>query len=280
MVSTVLSTNATTQSLDGKYIFAGIILLFFICICIYQRYNSEDIFIFIRICDRNCDSDPEDRYYDPKCKNCNKIKKIIDKKANEKKAKENRVTTRSMSRRYAKYLREQEEREYTGCFGPNSSVRMSDGSFKEIHNIKRNDKVWTPNGIANVEFSITLGSNLPNQHMCKLNNTWITPYHPMLINNIWVFPTTITPPIMMQMPIVHNLVLDIGHIIEVNGVLCCTLGHGIKGNVIEHDFFGNKNKIINSMVNQPGFEEGSPIFKNVIAIRDNNGLVINWVDNI
>jgi hypothetical protein len=101
MVSTVLSTNATTQSLDGKYIFAGIILLFFICICIYQRYISDEILIFIRICDRNCDSDPEDRYYDPKCKNCKEWKKKIEKKEKEINAKKNRVVTRSMSRRYS-----------------------------------------------------------------------------------------------------------------------------------------------------------------------------------
>jgi hypothetical protein len=226
-----------------------------------------------QVCDNNCDSD--NNYLDPDCENC---KKLIKEKKYQQMISyvKNKVHyTRGYYQKVRQYFEEQRK---IGCFGPDSNVLMSDGSYKQIQYITRNDKVWTPDGPSDVEFLITLGSNLTNRNMCKLNNTWITPNHPVFKDGIWEFPITLTPSIMMYMPIVYNLILSNGHIIDVGGVLCCTLGHGIKGNVIGHDFFGDKNAILNSIKNQPGFAEGLPVFKNAIGIRDKNNLVVGLIE--
>ena len=56
-----------------------------------------------------------------------------------------------------------------------------------------------------------------------------------------MFPHRLTPTKELQVSTVYNLVLPAGHIVDIDGVLACTLGHGIKGNrIIEHEFFGTQ----------------------------------------
>lgn len=38
----------------------------------------------------------------------------------------------------------------------------------------------------------------------------------------------------------YNLILDQVHIINIEGFLCSTLGHGIKGEIIGHNYFGTE----------------------------------------
>jgi hypothetical protein len=80
------------------------------------------------------------------------------------------------------------------------------------------------------------------------------------------------------MPLVYNMVLDMGHIIRVNGILSVTLGHGFTGPVIEHGFFGNKAAIVDALSKQPGFAEGRPVFQNLNVHKDATGCIVGWYD--
>ena len=59
----------------------------------------------------------------------------------------------------------------------------------------------------------------------------------------------------MSNPLVYNFVLSTGHILVVDGVACCTLGHGLKGDVIEHAFYGTQ-AVVNDLKAFPGWTSG------------------------
>jgi hypothetical protein len=67
--------------------------------------------------------------------------------------------------------------------------------------------------------------------------------------------------------------------VNVNGVLSCTLGHNFMGAVIQHDFFGNNERILAALSVQPGFDVGRPVFENLVAVKDAfTGQITGWID--
>jgi len=168
-----------------------------------------------------------------------------------------------------------------GCWAPGSKVRMADDSFMSVEEIRSGMNVWTVDGPALVELTLVLGTYMPTQVMCKMDKLTITPWHPVLINGKWVRPADIVNIEEMVMPTVYNMILDKGHIIEVDGVLTCSLGHDMTGDVIEHGYFGNKTQILNDLKNQPGFDEKRPIFKNLKVHKDVvTNDIIGWYDDV
>ena len=81
---------------------------------------------------------------------------------------------------------------------------------------------------------------------------------------------------------VYNLILKDRKSIYVENVICCTFGHGIEGNVIEHPFFGTEavvNNLKNNFTNE--YENGyiKSINKGTFLINiKNNILNINEFD--
>ena len=169
-----------------------------------------------------------------------------------------------------------------GCWAANSMVRMADNTFMPIEQIRGGMKVWTiNNGIAIVEYAIVINTDIGKQVMCKLDNLIITPWHPVLINGVWQYPADITTIEEYSMSTVYNLILTKDHVIEIGGILSCTLGHMLKGNVIEHDYFGNKELILRDIQNQPGFHEKLPVFTNLKVEKNITTLkTIKWFDDI
>ena len=151
-----------------------------------------------------------------------------------------------------------------------------------IQDIKAGMKVWTFNNrSATVEYVVVINTIIKKQLMCKLNNLLITPWHPVFINGVWKHPADIAPINEYDISTVYNLIINKDHIIEIDGVYSCTLGHGLKGNVIEHEYFGNKELILRDIKNQPGFHNKQPIFKNLKVEKSINTLLtIKWYDDI
>lgn len=168
-----------------------------------------------------------------------------------------------------------------GCWAPKSLVRMADNTYIPIEDIKVGMNIWTIKGSAVVEYIIVINTKDINQPMCKLNNLIITPWHPVFIDNKWEYPANITDIKEYNMPTVYNLIINKDHIIEIGGILSCTLGHMLKGDVIEHQYFGNKDLILYDLKNQPGFTENRPVFTNMKAEKDINTMkIIKWYDDI
>ena len=164
-----------------------------------------------------------------------------------------------------------------GCFQGDCNVKLADGSAIPIKEIQPGYSVWTPAGPAKVVALVTCGSKKKSQPMSQINKLCITPWHPILKDDQWVFPGSIALYSERLVSTVYNLVLDKGHIVSVEGVLCCTLGHGFKGPVIEHSFFGTS-AVIDCLKGVDGWSVGRPTFKNLTTIRSTNGTILMWKD--
>lgn len=55
---------------------------------------------------------------------------------------------------------------------------------------------------------------------------------------------------------VYNFVLENSNTLDINGVCCAALGHGIKGENIEHDYFGTE-KVLQDLKKFNSFDKGS-----------------------
>jgi Mg-chelatase subunit ChlD len=175
-----------------------------------------------------------------------------------------------------------------GCFAGHVRIMAWDPTEetyvrRPISEIRPGDFVWTMQGKAKVEVFVTCGSKNPQQMMSKVQGKsgicLLTPYHPyMTMNGVWVTGRDTVGDEAMPISTVYNLVLDKGHIIDMEGVFCCTLAHGIHGKVIGHDFFGTT-AVIDSMKRQTGFP--CPVYKNLEVRRDPvSGLINDWYDDI
>ena len=158
---------------------------------------------------------------------------------------------------------------------PGSKVLMADFTYKLIEDIRKGDIVWTATGDGIVEHAVKIGSMDPCRPMCKIGDLWITPYHPVLVNETWEFPATISAVTERMERNLYNLVLDHGHTVQICGVLTCTLGHGMSGEIIHHPFFGNKDHVLNYLSVLPGFAVGRPVFSNLDTLKQ-DGIVSAW----
>jgi len=168
-----------------------------------------------------------------------------------------------------------------GCWGPKSMVRMADGSRKAIELVEPGDKVWTDIGEAEVEFTLELGNHdSPLKNMCRVGNLLLTWYHPVKQGGIWVPPCTVAQVKVMNVPVVHNLIVSRGHVLDIDGTLTVSLGHGLTDEGVKHDFFGSKERILNAIKEQPGFANKRVVYRNLVAIRDPSiSEIVGWRDS-
>ena len=184
-----------------------------------------------------------------------------------------------------------------GCWTQEAKVRMADKSKLpiKIKDLKRGDMVWTPHGPAAVLFLVKLTCQTnPMKRMCRIGNNpanaLISSHHPVFnkYDNKWNFPKDIWPCERVLQPTVYNVLLNSKHIISVDDIESPTLGHGLTGPVIEHDFFGNYSVIMRTLMKHPYYASSSGDstsglieYNNLEIIRDpETGLVCDWIENI
>ena len=85
---------------------------------------------------------------------------------------------------------------------------------------------------------------------------WITPYHPIRLNNTWRFPCDVSPSIYpVPCLAVYSFVLDRCHVLNINGVDCIGLGHGLTEPIAAHPYLGTE-AILRDLQGLPGYNEG------------------------
>ena len=166
-----------------------------------------------------------------------------------------------------------------GCWAPGSLIKMASGFWAAIEDVRKGHQVWTIAGPATVEYAIEIGTKQPKQPMVLLGELLITPWHPVLDKMVWRHPADLGSIQDYAVSKVYNLVLSHGHIVNVSGILTVTLGHGFKGQTIEHAYFGNKDLVLYDLASQPGFAEGRPVYKNLMAKKE-NGQIVGWYDDV
>jgi hypothetical protein len=201
------------------------------------------------------------------------------------------------------------------CFTGDSLVRLADGTEVRIDALKRGSLVATPLGARSVavvvKTSITAIANANAKgegreargrglELCYINGLKVTPWHPILHENKWVFPADVVTPreASPDVDAIYSFLLqphadDAAHAMIVGGVTCVTLGHGLTGtngtnaraeveieaekDVRVHPFFGSYPKVLNALITLPGFYEPDGIVQCVGAFRGEDGLVGGFV---
>jgi uncharacterized protein YegL len=166
-----------------------------------------------------------------------------------------------------------------GCFHGKCEVLMAEGKTKPCEDIKKGDIIYNKNSGDSVVLCV-IKIKCEN-NMCKMvniNGLNITEYHPVknpyTIEQEWVFPCDIGESKDIGCDYMYNFVLDKNHIVNINNVLCVTLGHGFTDNaVITHNYYGTDN-VINDLRKMRGFKEGLITLKSNCVIRDENNKVI------
>ena len=161
-----------------------------------------------------------------------------------------------------------------GCFTGNTLIYTDLNNMKQICDITKGDQVLTTNqNITTVKCVIKFDID---SNIVVINNLGITPWHPIrkLKDSKWKFPITYSNPIKTNHNVVYNLVLEDGHMIVSNGYECVTLGHGLKDEIVKHDFFGNN--IIEHLKKTNGWDNGLIHFKKNCFLK--NDTQINGID--
>eukprot|EP01084_Bolivina_argentea_P303054 523171_1 len=170
-----------------------------------------------------------------------------------------------------------------GCFDEYCYVQMNDNKMKYVKDLNIGDIVKNGFMVKCVVKYKCKNNKMVLTTLCGYNGLKITPYHPIRVNNEWVFPVDVWGGVTKEeigCEYVYNFVLESGHVLNVNGIECCTLGHGFQeNNVIKHEYFGT-DRIVNDLrlwdVNQ--WKNGEIVLDYGCFKRDeNSGLVCQLV---
>jgi hypothetical protein len=157
------------------------------------------------------------------------------------------------------------------CF-TDGLVLMADGTEQDVSTLQPGDRVAGGHQIRCV--IKTLISGIPIVRLGHGRGAGFTLYHPILLKeNTWAHPCTVGHSERSNASALYNFVLWTGHILTLNGVKTCTMGHDFVGDpVIEHAYFGHrvpgKRNILDDLSASPGFEHGYVIWSNVQIEND------------
>lgn len=151
------------------------------------------------------------------------------------------------------------------CFSGECLVRYADGTYEyRVNEIRAGDILWTTAGgrmvtgvvVTRVESQEMVGvesahatgnASLEGVEGGKL---WVTPWHPVFVGGRWVFPAELegTERNTISGGEVYSFIMEKddderAHTVEIGGIICVTLGHGLTGigtdDVRTHPFFGD-----------------------------------------
>ena len=152
-----------------------------------------------------------------------------------------------------------------GCFHPKNTVERWTGQSWEtipITQVQSHNELRTPSGgLAEVKCIIKIPCTHRRAQFIQLDDLTITPWHPIKVDEKWVFPMEYrgVEPMILNCSWVYNFVMHTEHIVQVSGYNAVTLGHGFKGDVVEHNFWGRS--VINVLQEKHGWFGGYVILK-------------------
>jgi Mg-chelatase subunit ChlD len=166
-----------------------------------------------------------------------------------------------------------------GCFSGLNKVNTPGGS-RLVRDVKKGDILTTvlpdgSEGKAKVICSVVSKPPGGTMDLVSIAGLKITPWHPMkMVANepTWHFPGDLVKAIdhRAEEPIdeVYTFVMEEGHVVIVEGFPVCCLGHGFKGAVIEHAYFGTQ-AIIDDLKQLDGWDDGSVLYNDLKKLAAN-----------
>ena len=141
------------------------------------------------------------------------------------------------------------------CYGYGSKI-LTDKGYLSIQELKKGAQIYDGNHYNTVK-CILRTSITSFTKMCKIGDLLITPWHPIYVDGIWMFPCETHPQEYdYYVPYVYSVYAPGAKIAILNGVETATLAHGIENeNVISHDFWGTQ-KCIEVLMQMRGWSDG------------------------
>jgi hypothetical protein len=170
-----------------------------------------------------------------------------------------------------------------GCFSGDSIVKNANGENTFVENLKKGDLVECPvSGKTTEVLCLIAMPKLRSRKMVFFEKTGlkITPFHPVRVGGQWVFPHDLVNDIDIIWEFVYEAVYNVlttGSSLSVNGVVACTLGHGLTEAVVNHEYFGNFDAIVADLknVDAEGFGRGFvEVNENIQYVRNEQTLLI------
>jgi Hint-domain/VWA / Hh protein intein-like len=127
-----------------------------------------------------------------------------------------------------------------GCFAGDCLVEMADKTFQMVKQVKSGDYLSTPEGPARVLYKLESAVHSGCLEMFQIGKLIITPWHPVKLAGAWTFPATVPSlkSVVLETFTVHNFVLDLGHVITIEGTQVVTAGHSFTDSICAHPYFG------------------------------------------
>lgn len=177
----------------------------------------------------------------------------------------------------------------TPCFDGKCICLMKDGSYKTLDSLKKGDIFY--NGTIVQCILKTRCENGKCEFVCfKDSGLLVTPWHPISIDNHWVFPIDIASCASYECDFVYSLLvlhddgINYASSVVINDIECITLAHGIQNDIVaSHPFFGSY-QIVEFLKTCEGWENGIVFLdahQGDTAIRDKStGLIIKLIETV
>jgi hypothetical protein len=151
-----------------------------------------------------------------------------------------------------------------GCISGSCTILKADGSLCLVSEVVAGDRLaCSANGKSSAVVLCVLVTHILSgkTRMATFSSgLCVTPGHPVLLDGIWVRPKDVTTPRLVDCEFYYNFLFQpgTGTALVVNGTLCVALGHGTKGDVREHAFWGSWEALAAAMrsLDKEGFERG------------------------
>ncbi len=145
------------------------------------------------------------------------------------------------------------------CFAATCAVKLKDGEKVKAVTLQRGMEVLTPIGPKKVE--AILMTKVKDKKMCRIGDLLITPWHPIRVDNKWIYPNDIAKETILHSGTICSILLeectdDMAHGVYVEGHWVVTLGHGLthsstEGDRRPHADFGDRRTILESLQDLP-----------------------------
>jgi hypothetical protein len=150
------------------------------------------------------------------------------------------------------------------CFEGHCKVKIDDTLKVPVKSLKPGMRVWTPVGQRRVVAVIKTRVRSVVDHkknetlqVCRVGKLFVTPWHPIKHEGRWKFPNDVSQGTVNLVGghSIYSVLLAPctdadGHVIQVGGQLCVTLGHGIvddKDDARSHPFLGDYRKVVHGI---------------------------------
>lgn len=179
------------------------------------------------------------------------------------------------------------------CFLNSCRVNLANGASIKVEDLRPGMKIHNPlqntaREVVGIVKAVTASSSSSSaQEICRVGaDLWLTPWHPVYSTTLkkWVFPHDIAEErrLLQSHEAVYSIILTPdadadSHALEVGGITCATLGHGITtqntdSDVRAHPFFGNYRRVLQNLTGLSVDKHGRWLCGGVIRDAD-TGLI-------